>query len=64
MTYKFDMFLVIPKRKFIIIVYKILLNITQNKIINWSNNIPKMNGDRCMRSFNSITVCYIQYLYM
>ena len=21
---------------------------------------PKLNGDRCMRSFSSITICYVQ----
>ena len=24
---------------------------------------PKLNGDRCMKSFDSITVCYIQDSY-
>ena len=46
--------------QFTIIVCEILLNITHTKkgqIVS-----PKLNGDICMRLFNSITVCYVQYI--
>ena len=46
--------------QFTIIVREILLNTTQNKR-KWISSIvsPKFNGDRCMRSFSSITVYYV-----
>ena len=45
--------------QFIIIFYEILLNI-KNK--NGQIISSKLNYDRCIRLFSSITVCYLQYL--
>ena len=43
--------------QFTIIVREILLNTTQNKK-EWTSSIvsPKLNGDKCMRSFSLTTI--------